>query len=70
VCSLLPEALFGGDEVLVDDVVDVGVVGVEELLHLAHLRVVQEQAQMLQINHLKGHLHKILGTTKSKQTFE
>ena len=48
VCSLLSETLFCGDKVLVDNVVDVWVVGVKELLHLAHLRVVQEQAQMLQ----------------------
>jgi hypothetical protein len=54
--SLLPEALLSGDEMLVDDVVDVRVVGVKELLHLPHLRVVQKQAQMLQIirHHLKG----------------
>jgi|688.fasta_scaffold808766_1 hypothetical protein len=55
--SLLPEALLSGDEMLVDDVVDVRVVGVKELLHLPHLRVVQKQAQMLQKqNHVRHHL--------------
>jgi hypothetical protein len=46
--SFLTETLLGSDEVFVDNVVDVGVVRVKELLHLVHLRVVQEEAQMLQ----------------------
>ena len=44
---LLPEVLLGVDKVLVDDEVDVGVVGVEELLDLASLGVVEKQPQML-----------------------
>jgi hypothetical protein len=46
--SFLTETLLGSDEVFVHNVVDVGVVRVKELLHLVHLRVVQEEAQMLQ----------------------
>ena len=46
--SFLPEIVFCVDKVLVHYEVNVGVVGVEELLNLTSLRVINEQAKMLQ----------------------
>ena len=45
--TLLSKVLLRVDEVFVDDVVDVAVVGVKELLDLTSLRVVQEQTKVL-----------------------
>ena len=47
--ALLPETLLRGDERVVDDVEDVGVVGVEELDDVDGLRIVEEKTQMLKI---------------------
>ena len=49
-CALLSEVLLRVDKVLVDYIVDVAVVGVEELLYLPRVRVVEEQSQMLKIS--------------------
>ena len=45
--SLLPEVELCGDEGVVDDVEDVGVVGLEEGDDLVELGIVKEKAEML-----------------------
>ena len=47
VCPLLSKVLLCIDKAVIDDEVDVGVVGVEELGGVRQLRVVQEQPQVL-----------------------
>ena len=49
--ALLPQVGLRGHERVVDDEVDVGVVGVEELDDVTHIRIVQEKPQMLKLNY-------------------